>query len=276
MNRLYTALQKNKILQSIWTPLKSFYRKVKYLKFNNYPGLNGRISPRDAMFTGNIEHYMSVGNSAIENIETALKAANINFDSLNAVLDMPSGYGRVLRLLVTKVSPGKVTACEIDAEAIEFCAKEFGCKKILSSQDFSQLKFPENYSLIWVGSLFTHLNQEAFSSLLRLLFNSLERSGILVFTTHGKYSVETFERYWARQPVPVSHEQLQRALEKTNGFYYAPYYNSENYGISISLKHYVIALIESLFGSKARFIYYNERGWDDHQDVFAIQKTSEI
>jgi hypothetical protein len=273
MNRLFEALKRNKFSRSIWVPLKDLYRKIQYSKFNNYPGLHGKISHKDAMFAGNIKHYISVGDSAMDNIEAALKIVNITFDSLRSVLDMPSGYGRVLRSLIAKVPPEKITACDIDADAIKFCEKEFGCKKMLSSADFSQIHFPENYSLIWVGSLFTHLDQETFSSLLKLLFDSLETGGILVFTTQGKHSVETFERYWGGQPVPLSREQLQKELEKNNGFYYSPYFNAENYGIAISLKYYVIALIERLFGSKARFIYYNERGWDDHQDVFAIQKT---
>lgn len=274
MNKVLKILKRNKILSAIWTPIKNYYRNVKYEKYYNDPRLNGKISSMDTMFTGDVTHYMKVGDSAITNIEKALKEADITFDSLKAVLDMPSGHGRVLRLLAAKVSPEKITACDIDADGIEFCAKEFGCKKILSSPDISKIRFPEKYSLIWVGSLFTHLNKEAFSSLLTLLFNSLEPQGILVFTTHGKYSIEIFETYWAMQPIPmpISNEQLTKELLKTDGFYYAPYFGTEDYGISVSLKHYVTALIETLFREEAKILSYNEKGWDNHQDVFAIQK----
>jgi SAM-dependent methyltransferase len=273
---IYKVLKKNptlyKLLYNSWTFLKNTYKKIEYSKYNNYPGLKGRISYNDTMFAGDIKHYMEVGESAIENIENVLKQANKTFDSLKSILDMPSGHGRVLRLLATKVSPEKITACDIDVDGIEFCEKEFGCRKLLSSNDFSKIRFSEDYSLIWVGSLFTHLNKAAFASLLKLLFNSLEIDGILVFTAHGKYSVEIFERYWTSQSIPISSEQLQKELIKTNGFYYAPYYNTQDYGISISLKHYVIPLIESLFEGRAKLITYKEKGWDNHQDVFAIQK----
>ena len=273
MNKVVSALKKNKILYSILMPVTKRYRKIKYQKHLASLGLNGKISYMDAMFD-NISHYMEVGNSAIVNIENALKASDKTFASLKEVLDMPSGHGRVLRLLVNKVPPERITACDIDANGINFCKKEFGCKKFLSSRDISKIQFPVNYSLVWVGSLFTHIDKKAFSNLLRLLFNSLEPGGVLVFTTQGSYSVEIFETYWPKQPIPISNEQLQQELEKTNGFYFAPYANSTDYGVSISLKHYVLSLIESLFKNQAKVVMYKEKGWDNHQDVVAIQKIN--
>src|SRR4030095_2041450 len=172
MNKLFRTLKKNKIIYGVWRAVKTFPKKIARSKYNNYPGLNGRISPNDGMFANDITHYISVGTSALENIESALIAANKSFDSLRSVLDFPSGHGRVLRSLVTKVSPEKITACDIDADAIKFCEKEFHCKKILSNQNISKIQFPEHYTLIWVGSLFTHFDKEAFSDLLTLSFNS--------------------------------------------------------------------------------------------------------
>lgn len=271
MNKIISALKKNKVLNSILKPVTKQYRKRKYQQYLASLGLKGKISYNDAMFD-NITHYMAVGESAMVNIENALKASGKTFASLEEVLDIPSGHGRVLRLLVTKVPPERVTACDIDEDGINFCKKEFGCKKMLSSHDLSKIQFPVTYSLIWVGSLFTHIDKKAFSDLLTLLFNALEPGGVLVFTTQGKYSVEIFEKYWTGEPVPVSNDQLQKALDKTGGFYFAPYANSKDYGISISLKPYVINLIESLFQNTAKVVMYKERGWDDHQDVFAIQK----
>ena len=277
MNTVFKTLKKNKIIYGTWRRAKLFARRIVHLKYNNYPGLHGRISHRDGMFSGDIRHYMSVGDSAIANIESALKAAGKSLSSSKSILDIPSGHGRVLRLLAANVSPDQITACDLDEDGIEFCAKEFGCKKILSNRDLSKIHFPENYSLIWVGSLFTHVDEAPFADLLKLLFNSLEPDGVLVFTTHGKFSVEVFDRYWKwdANGVPLSNAQLQKELAKNKGFYYAPYYNSKEYGISISLAPYVTSLIESLFKGKAKVIFFNEKGWDDHQDVFAIQKVNE-
>jgi SAM-dependent methyltransferase len=273
MNKLLKSLKKNQTIYNLLFPLKKFYRKIKNGKYITHPGLIGRISYMDTMFVGDINHYIAVANSAMENIDQALKASNKTFDSLKEVLDLPSGHGRVLRLLTTKVSAKNITACDVDADGINFCEKEFGCKKFLSTYDLSKIQFPTQYSLIWVGSLFTHLNKDSFTKLLKLLFNSLELNGVVVFTTHGNYSVETFESYWLMHPpAPISQEELKKELEKSNGFYFAPYPNTEDYGISISLNHYVISLVETLFQDKAKIVMYKERGWDNHQNVFAIQR----
>ncbi len=251
-----------------------FQRDEKNTKYKSYPGLNGRIHEKDNMFEGDLKHYKAVGLSAMENIEASLKVANVSFESLKSVLDMPCGYGRVLRVLVSKIPAKKITACELEQDAIDFCEKEFGCKKLLSSNNIREITFPEKFSLIWVGSLFTHFNEEDFSRLLKLLFDSLDENGILIFTTHGSYSVEIFELYWPKDSVPITKEELQKELNQNNGFYYAPYSPSQSYGISISLQEYVVALIERLLNKKAEILRYAEKGWDNHQDVFAIQKKT--
>jgi len=285
VNNLRKTLKKNQIIywgwrtaKNGWTNVKILFKKIALLKYNDYPGLNGKISHNDSLFANDITHYISVGNSAIENIEKALRASSKSFDALKSVLDFPSGHGRVLRVLATKVSPAKITACDIDEDGINFCEKEFHCKKILSDKNISKIQFPEHYELIWVGSLFTHFDKDAFSDLLTLSFSSLEPGGVLVFTTHGRHSVETFHRYWEKHPgsMPLSSEQLQKELASSGGFYYAPYHNAEGYGVSVSLQPYVVNLIEKLFKGKAKVLFFNERGWDDHQDVFAIQKESEL
>jgi SAM-dependent methyltransferase len=250
--------------------LKNNYNRLRYFKYRNYPGLKGKIHHKDSMFD-NINHYMSVGESAMKNIEESLKMADISFDSLNSVLDIPCGYGRVLRLLTTKVPPEKITACEIEKSAIDFCEKEFGCKKFLSNEDLSSVHFPEKYSLIWVGSLFTHLDEKGFVDLFKLLFDSLENKGVLVFTTLGKYSVEIFQQYWGLQEV-ISKEELERLLAASGGFYFTPYVNEKSYGTTISLKEYITSLANRLYGDDAKIFRYVERGWDNHQDVFSIQK----
>lgn len=254
--------------------LRNNYYRIRYFKYRNYPGLRGKIHYKDTMFD-DINHYMSVAESAMKNIEESLKIADISFDSLNSVLDIPSGYGRVLRLLTSKVPPEKITACEIEESAIEFCEKEFGCKKFLSNEDLSLVHFPEKYSLIWVGSLFTHLDEKGFVDLFKLLFNALENKGILLFTTLGKYSVENFQQYWGIQEA-IPKEELERLLVANEGFYFTPYVNVKSYGTTISLKEYVSSLANRLFGKEARIFRYVERGWDNHQDVFSIQKIDNV
>ncbi len=273
MKNAIRNLGRNRVVSSILTSIRLNKRKRKYGEYITDERLNGRITYKDMMYAGDLSHYLKVGDSAMDNIEQALSAAGRTFDSLNEVLDMPCGHGRVLRLLATKVPAERITACEIDSDGIEFCKAEFGCKAFQSSYDISAIQFKDTFSLIWVGSLFTHLNEEAFSSLLKLLFNALESNGVLVFTAHGNYSIEIFDQYWGKN-VPVNAEQLQGELKKTNGFYFAPYPSTKDYGISISLHHYVVAQVKKLFSDTATVVMFRERGWDNHQDVYAIKKIA--
>jgi hypothetical protein len=225
------------------------------------------------MFHGDIDQYISVGHNAVRNIEESLKVANLSLRDMHSILDMPSGHGRVLRSLISKVSADKITACDILPGQIDFCEGEFKCKKHLSSEDLLSIKFPNKYSLIWVGSLFTHLDLDRFTDLITLLVESLEKDGVLVFTTHGKYSVEIFDLYWTKGFVPMSKEELQKKLNQNNGFFFSPYLNHNDFGISISEKDFVLSMIDQLFKGEVKILRFAERGWDNHQDVYAIQKV---
>jgi hypothetical protein len=46
-----------------------------------------------------IDHYIRVGQSAMGNIEAALRGAGRTFEDIGAALDLACGYGRVLQWL---------------------------------------------------------------------------------------------------------------------------------------------------------------------------------
>ncbi|MCG2737631.1 MAG: class I SAM-dependent methyltransferase [Candidatus Methanoperedenaceae archaeon] len=183
-------------------PLNILPKKDKILH-KNYQCLIGRVHPNDDMFIKeDILHYVNVGLNALQNIEETLEIAGKRFENINNYLDMPCGYGRVLRFVQCKIPPSKITASEINEEAVMFCSSEFGVKHLLSNIDFTKIKFDDKYDLIWVGSLFTHIDSKQFSILLTVLYNILEENGILIFTTHGEYSIETFGRQFSWDTIP--------------------------------------------------------------------------
>lgn len=265
-----------KIKKFIYTP-RYFYEKIRlkwmFMLHRRDQNLKGPLHPHDGMFDGSVEHYIRVGEDAIRLMEQSLKKANLGWNQMNAILDIPCGYGRELRILVTKVPANRITACDIMQEQIDFCSKEFGCKKFLSSNDLLSIQFPEKYSLIWVGSLFTHLDKDRFEDLLRLLFGALSQNGILVFTAHGKFSVDIFDSYWQKGFAPMTASEVAKKLSENGGFSFWPYKYDSTFGISISLKEYVTSLCEKLFKNKGKIISYEAKGWDQHQDVYAIQKV---
>ena len=73
----------------------------------NLAAVTGAIHPDDDMHhPEDVDgtHYARVGRSAVDAIERALAAADRGFADVESCLDMPCGYGRVLRLLALRDS----------------------------------------------------------------------------------------------------------------------------------------------------------------------------
>jgi hypothetical protein len=63
--------------------------------------------------------------------------------------------------------PGaELTACDIDRDAVEFCAETFGAVPVCAETRPEQIRFDREFDLIWSGSLFTHLEAERFGGFL--------------------------------------------------------------------------------------------------------------
>jgi len=238
----------------------------------------GKIHPNDDMLPkpngkpteDSYIQYKGVGLSALDNVEEALAAVGTKFENIRYCLDMASGYGRVLRVLQTKINASKITACDIREEAVLFCNSEFGAEPLISNADFKRIDFKKKYDLIWVGSLCTHINQRLFSVLLEVLYNVLENRGVLVFTTHGEYSFELIGKNVYHAQFPEKEKLIQ--IVRNKGYYFTPYPHLKDYGISICSPEYVIDKTSELFRGRSRLLKYKFRGWAWHQDVYAYQR----
>src|SRR2546430_3513029 len=127
--------------------------------------VESRISYQDGMYTGDGDRYFRVGLSAIQCLNDALSIAHV--ESPGNILDLPCGYGRVMRFLVHRFPDATITACDLDPDAVRFCAETFGALPVRSSENFEELSFDTQFDLIWCGSLATHLNQSRIVALLR-------------------------------------------------------------------------------------------------------------
>ena len=152
-----------------------------------------------------------------------------------AILDFPFGFGRVARHLVAAFPDAHITACDIDADMISFCAKEFACTPLLSRVNFNELEFDKKFDLIWCGSLFTHLPEHKFRDCLALLSRALPPNGAAIFTIHGRHSHQFGRDKYLPAP---RFAKVQREYEEV-GFGYEDYSDSHsaytnNYGITLS------------------------------------------
>ncbi|HEX6177579.1 MAG TPA: class I SAM-dependent methyltransferase, partial [Thermoanaerobaculia bacterium] len=102
------------------------------------------------------------------------------------MLDFASGYGRLTRFLVHQQLADEITVSDILEGGMEFQAREFGVRTILSTTSPEDFQAPEKYDLIFVASLFTHLPPSTFTPWLRRLVELLEPRGLLAFSVHDE------------------------------------------------------------------------------------------
>jgi SAM-dependent methyltransferase len=234
-----------------------------------YDGNCKIISPDDVMFyPEHPEHYFNVGKSALDIIIKYLTLYNKKPDHIHHILDMPCGHGRVLRMLKCHFPKSKISCCDIDKNAVNFCSETFGALPVYSSNNIDDIKLDAKFDLIWCGSLLTHLDKSHWPKFLQFFNDHLKNDGLLIFTTHGN---KVFEFMKQGNTYGIEENKLKKLQDdyQTNQFGYANYENEE-YGISISSTAFVSSIISKI--PKLSVLGFTEKGWDNHQDVFCCLK----
>jgi SAM-dependent methyltransferase len=228
--------------------------------------VNRTLSPDDKMFGGNSKHYFDVGSSALENIQSAVGIAKIKPAN---ILDFGCGAGRVTRWIAAGFPQAHIEGCDIREADIRFVADAFGVRTWQSDVDPAKLNPPSSYDLIWVGSVFTHLSKAASTELFDKLASWLNPGGVLVFTSHGRYAASAGSSlgYYG-----IASEWSRVVEDYTRSeFGYADYEGTPSYGVSLTQLYWWAGLITSR--GSLRLISMTEQGWDNHQDVIAVQRT---
>ena len=226
------------------------------------------IADGDQMYGGELGDYLSVTHSALAHIGHAMAVTGAT--DLGRILDLPCGHGRVLRGLRAAFPLARITACDILADGVDFCAAQFGAQPVYSNVDPHQIELDEDYDLIWVGSLFTHLDLAGCLAFLELFRERLAPRGLLLFSTHGREAV----RRW-RNRVRHAPAENQRLAEICDGFQevgygYRDHPDMLGYGTSACTASRMTA--ELYRYSDLTLIGYAERGLADHQDLVTLVK----
>src|SRR6185295_17359165 len=254
---LRTSLQKKRLLSdpALTEPERALLARV-----------SSRIYPGDGMYHGDGTHYFKVGLSAIRCIDEAL--AGTPSTDVQTILDFPCGSGRVLRFLRQRFPAAEITACELEPGPVEFCARTFGALPAFSSLNLDEVVLPQSFVLIWCGSLVTHLNERGILSLLRLFHRQLRTGGLMIFTTHGDFVPGRILR--RDFDYGLTAEQIDRigAAYPETGYGFEDYPGEKDYGVSLTSPDWIRSRVAEVGG--LREVYFKERGWDDHQDVFGF------
>ncbi|BBK29543.1 hypothetical protein STHU_01770 [Allostella humosa] len=185
------------------------------------------------------------------------------------ILDLPCGHGRVLRGLRAAFPAAEITACDIDRDGVDFCARTFGARPVYGDADPDRIDLGDaRFDLIYCGSLLTHLDQDLFRRFLRMMSRHLARDGLLVFTTHGRWCI-TFHRTVLPFTDPVAWQAIEAGYRDC-GFGYRDYAATPGYGVSLTSIGWVQQAIDA--DPSLTTIGIAEKGLGNYQDVFVCQK----
>ncbi len=230
------------------------------------------VSPDDKMMRPErLDHYFGVGLGALRLIEDALEA--LGAEEPRRILDLPSGHGRVMRMLRSRFSDAEITACDVDAKGVEFCVTELGAQPRVVPNWQGELSLGSSYDLIWCGSLITHLPAAQCIALLASLAGHLQPRGVLLFTSHGD-AIEALLTRGAMR-VAVGDGKVPALLDayRTEGFAFEPYEGSSTGedGFTLASRAWLKAQIDEI--PDLRLVSHAASAWDGRQDVVICQSA---
>lgn len=231
--------------------------------------VNTTIHPEDHMFNTSVclDDYEIVGESALHAVLSALAVSRKQ--TVYRLMDFGCGHGRVARYLRAAFPNAEMWCSDIDPGAVEFCAKTFNAHGIQSTPDFKDLELPKAMDVIWVGSVFTHIDIARMEVLFDKLFGALGRGGVLIATFHGQFFYEVTKKDSGKATVYA--DLLSQFEEK--GLAYMPYPHKtsqvgmDDWGVSISRSDKLFELGRR--HANSQMAMFSEQGWANFHDVCA-------
>ncbi len=232
---------------------------------------NRTVSPQDGMvWPGAEEQYFDLGRRALELV--LFSAQLCDKPHYPDILDLPCGYGRVLRWLRAEYHYARITACDLDRSAVDFCAAELGAIPVYSQPDLRALAFTSQFDLIWVGSLLTHLPESQWLTALDCFVQWTRECGVLIFSTHGRCYTSLLARGQKNVTENVDKAALLADFART-GFAFQPYFEdpTRQYGVSATSPTWLQGVLQRYPDMIMRA--YLEEAWG-MQDVVILYRKA--
>jgi SAM-dependent methyltransferase len=224
------------------------------------------IYPGDQMFSGDMISYLAIGRSTVNAIMSIMPVAPKK--TFAKVLDFGCGCGRVGRHLRALFPDAQLYFTDTKPDAVHFCARTFSGTGFASNADFNLLELPTTFDLIWVGSVFTHMDRERQEILFRRLCGALAPGGVLIATFHGRRCLELRKSGVINYIDDERWERIVASYRQT-GFGYESYGRADlgDWGVSLNSIGSMTQLAQ--FDDRLRLLGISEAGWANHQDVLA-------
>ena len=237
-------------------------------------GIPGRIHPNDSMtrriFPGRSEAYRRYATHSklqFEIITELLQGAGRPWTDLSSVIDFGCGYGRFTRWLPTVLPPAYITACDIQKEAVLWCAKEFSVRPLLADRNVLGTEF-ETYDLLIALSVVTHLSPKRIENLFQALSRIIRSNGMVIFSSHGISSASSANHM---RDYINPYRVLEDLQEKGHAFIPYPHYTDSEIGDTFLTKQFVVGKIASL-APEFDLLHYDECKFWDIQDCYVFRK----
>jgi SAM-dependent methyltransferase len=229
------------------------------------------LAPRDGMVAAGLSgQYFDLGRRALELIH--FSSVLCDKPHYPDILDLPCGHGRVLRWLRAHYGYAKITACDLDRDGVDFCAKQFGALPVYSEPDLRQLPFAAQFDLIWVGSLVTHLSRDRWLATLDCLVKWTRECGVIVFSTQGRSYTSLLAAGRRNVTENIDKSALLEEFSRT-GFAYQKYFEKEHgdYGVAVTSPAWLMQVLQRYPDIILRA--YLEEAWG-MQDIVILYKKA--
>ncbi len=234
------------------------------------------IASHDQMYDGGKEHYFGVGLSAlfaISNAVTARESYLMRATPMRDILDFGCGCGRVTRFLRAGYPSANIWVNDLRRADMHWCVEKLGCVEAADEPAAG------SYDLVWLGSVFTHLPMEVARGLIQKLSTALRPNGILLFSVQGRHSFERLskldwslvaERPWLSYGLAQDGvDTLLKGYDRSS-YGYVDYPGQQGYGVSIARPEWYISQLGQ--NPALTMIYFQERAYDDHQDIIGFMR----
>ena len=158
---------------------KKLYEKT---DMSEFPPANLRYRVHGNPF---VESYLEIGKEQKKDLESCLSKIDKNFSSFQNILDFGCGCGRTLISLEDN-NDCSFFGTDIDEEAIRWCQNNLKFAKFDINQELPPTQYEsDKFDLVYVISVFTHLNEELQFLWLNELKRITKPKGILLITLHN-------------------------------------------------------------------------------------------
>ena len=156
--------------------------------------------------TADVEAYERSGYELVDQLRELLSRSGYELDQFRDIYDFGSGPGRLTRALRERLPEARLTATDIDEEAIAWLAEHAPGIDVRLTSWLPPLPFEDGaFDLVIVISVFTHLPGDYQDAWLAELHRVTRPGAVMIATVHGEaHWRQTWEVGFAAAPPRAS------------------------------------------------------------------------